>query len=114
VHFIALHVGIGRRNDKDRYAAALAALPQMLKNLVAILLRKIDVEDHDRRAGRLVASVCFVDETYRLLAVIRDMKFGIDVGGLDRVPDEEHVCGIVLDYQDMTGLVSGSLFSRGW
>jgi hypothetical protein len=50
----------------------------MLKDLAAILLRQIDVQDYQDGAGRGIVVVRTIEETSGRLAVFYDMNRGFD------------------------------------
>jgi hypothetical protein len=85
----------------------------VLKDLEAMLLRQVNVQDYQAGARSGIITVRAIEETCGLLAIFDDMDRDFDSGSLDRFPDQENVRRVILHDQNM-GITRGRLWIEGW
>jgi hypothetical protein len=105
--------GTRGRDHNDRCFPAPRTPAQVLKDLEAMLLRQVNVQDYQAGARSGIITVRAIEETCGLLAIFDDMDRDFDSGSLDRFPDQENVRRVILHDQNM-GITRGRLWIEGW
>ena len=77
------------------------ALAQVLKDLEAMFLRQVNIQDHQAGMGRGVVAIRMIEETCGLFAILDDMNLDLDPRGFDGFAYQENVRWVILDYQDL-------------
>lgn len=101
------------RNDDDGRFPATGTLAQMLKDLAAMLLRQVNVQDYQNGAGGGSIVIRAIEEISGRLAIFGDMDQGFDPGSLDRFPYQENIRWVILNDQNM-GITRRPLLIEGW
>ena len=94
-------------------AAAFAALPQTPQHLGAIALRQVDVENDQIGTGKRGIRIGAIEPAHRVLTVMDDAHIGRDMRHCDGFADQEHVCLVVFDNQNLRQGWGGGMFRSG-
>ena len=112
-HFVAVLDRIGRGDHKYWRMAALPAVAHMAQHLPTRLLRKIDIQDYQSRAGCALGAVDSVEKLDRRFAVFYDVQIGANTAGGERFANQIYVRSVVFDDQDLTAQGRGRFLRRG-
>ena len=84
----------------------------MLKDLDAMFLRQVNIQDHQAGMGRGFVAIGMIEETCGLFAILDDMNLDLDPRGFDGLTYQENVGRVILDDQDLR--VPRRLLNEGW
>lgn len=81
--------------------------------ITAVPLRQIDIENDQRGTGHLRVIVELIEQLDGLLSILSNVNGKRETGYLDRLLNQEHICFIVLDNQDMEMDIGRRYLRRG-
>jgi len=87
-------------------------LAQVLKDLDAMFLRQVNIQDYQVGTGRGVVAIRMVEEMSSFFAILDYMDLDLDSHGFDGFADQENVGRVILDDQDLR--VPRRLLFEGW
>ena len=88
------------------------ALAQVIKDLDAMFLRQVNIQDYQAGTGRGVVAIRMIEETCGFFAIPDYMDLNLDSRGFDGFAYEENVRRVILDDQDLR--VPRRLLVGGW
>ena len=104
--------GIRGRDHNDGCIFAPMTLAQVLKDLDAMFLRQVNIQDYQVGTGRGVVAIRMVEEMSSFFAILDYMDLDLDSHGFDGFADQENVGRVILDDQDLR--VPRRLLFEGW